>query len=1589
MNKIYKVIWSKTRNCYVAVAEFVKRQGKSSSGLNRRHIGAALGNKTSASLRTGKTVAAALLAAVAICAAPAGALANSGGTLQANGDYIGVAPEYNVTIDENVNGSAYGRYETDNPASGAMLSISTGGKATAAFGGRAATGDVTGNKVTMNGGEIVSGSSSGPHAGNLYGGLAEKGDVAGNEVTVSGGTLGRFTYVYGGLSEQGAAGGTAAKDGNKVTITGGTVGTVQGGYSRGDASHNSVEIAGGTVQGTAYGGQSTQGNALNNSVTVKEGTVQSDVYGGYTSLTGMKAAGNKVTISGGTVWDVYGGWVEDMNEDGDSVGGSPNPASATENTVEIRGGKVNGDVYGGRSALGPAERNTVILAKEEGKDASSINGTVYGGYSARGGSVKNNTLQVEAVGLSAPEIMNFDNYKFVLPADSKAGDTMLKLTGQGADLTIDGNKVNLSVAKDSGLNIGFGESVTLLYKSGGGGAFSVKNLTGAVQTSKLDGEPGGFDVMKYTLDKPDHEDKLNVTVSELHLYGDGGTNTPGQRQTGNTLIINSGKADVAFGGRAATGAVTGNNVKMTGGELVPVRNDISIGNFYVNTSLFGGFADDGNAEKNTVEVSGGKVGSENSLGGNVFGGCSYSGDATGNTVTISGGWVGFSVIGGYSYSGSGAATGNTVTISGGTVNRGNVYGGLSESGDATNNTVIISGGTVNSVYGGFSYGNGTNTTNNTVILSRQGSVAPPDINGTLSGGNNNDNVSNNTLQVEAVGLSAPEIRNFENYKFVLPADIKAGDRMLELHLQGDEVTIDGSRVSISTAGGSIADTGLDLGVSVTLMKITDGAPGKFKVNNLVDLEEKLDNEPGGLTKNVFALSNSSAQTQLDATLTEKYLYGEGGTNPVKGERQTGNTLNITDGVKATAAFGGRATTGDVTGNKVTMSGGELVTGSWANHYVGSLYGGLAENGDAKANEVTMSGGTVERDVAGGYSSAGNAEENTVTVSGNSNAGIVVGGHSAAGGFAKSNRVMIHNMAEGYQVAIATGGVADTGRVENNSVTVEGAAITYDIDGGIGYGEAIHNQATLAKGEARGLLGGRGNGLVSQNTATLNEGGKTTFIYGGDAGSGIATKNEVIINGGRVDNQGVMEDAVYGGNAFNGDATYNKVTLNGGAINADVYGGHVWDPTSTGKATDNTVVLDTGATGKTFNSNLYGGKTNGSGDDISGNSLQVKGKGITVTSVNNFENYRFILPTDIKAGDTMLKLTGQDTNRTINADYVNVDMAMANADLPRMALLGERITLLEKTGGTGEFTVVNLKTGTEGIYPIWLAGQEGLDQADYSLVADRTKLEMRLEGLYLYGEGGINPTLGQRKSSNTLNITDGTKATAAFGGRVNIGDVTGNKVTMSGGELVTTDVTHPNYGLSGNVYGGYAEDGAATGNRVTLEGGTLRAAYGGFTFAGTAGGEGEGLSNSVAVRGGQVAEGVYGGYALEKDAVANLVAVSGGTVSGDVVGGYTEQGHTIKNVVTVEDKGNINGNVTAGQSEKGEVRANTITAKGGLVAGSLFGGRSESGEVRDNTLMVSGGIVEGNLTAGQSGSGEVRANTLTVEGGEIKGRLTLG
>ncbi|MDY6292157.1 MAG: ESPR-type extended signal peptide-containing protein [Succiniclasticum sp.] len=1370
MNKIYKVIWSKTRNCYVAVAEFVKRNGKGGSVLNRRHIAAAL-------------------ATVAICAAPAGALANSGGHWEGN-DYFGDAPGYKVVIDSNVDGWVLGRLESgDTTATGASVTVTSGTVGSGpsrieVYGGRSYYGNAEKNTVSISGGTVNGwvyggGSESGNAEKNtvfissgsvqsVRGGYSYNSDATNNTVTISGGSV---DYVYGGDSHKGKT------ENNTVTISGGTVNwNLNGGYSgSGSVTKNTVTISGGTVNWNVNGGYSGSGSATNNTVSISGGRVEKNVYGG----SGTSATSNTVSISGGRVEkNVYGGIGE----------------SATSNTVAISGGEVNGTVYGGYSSDGDAVNNTVILSRQGSEAPPDINGTLFGGFSYGGGAVSGNTLQAEAVGLSAPEIQNFENYKFVLPKDIKAGDTMLTLKSQINNLEIDAAKVSVSsnVGK-TGLNLD--ESVTLLHKTGGEGAFSVTNLTGAVQTSKLDGEPGGFDVMKYKLDKPANEDKLNVTVSELHLYGDGGTNTPGQRQTGNTLIINSGKADVAFGGRAATGDVTGNNVKMTGGELVSGRNDIKIGDYYVNTDLFGGFADEGNAVKNTVEVSGGKVGHENTLGGRVYGGFSYSGDATGNTVTISGGWVRYSVSGGYSYSGSGAATGNTVTISGGTLNRGFVFGGLSDSGDAANNTVIISGGTVNnSVYGGFSYSG--DATGNTVILSKEKEDLV--LNGTLYGGSGGT-VSDNTLQVEAVDLSAPQIQNFDTYRFVLPSDIKAGDTMLQLKNQNDaDVPIDSSRVSFATD----SSFGLSFGESITLLHKTGGS-SLFKLDGNGSAYERLDGEADGLPVKEFKLNVSQEKDKVDAEYAARFLYGDGGTN-TPGQREMGNTLNITSG-KANAAFGGRASSGAVTGNKVEMSGGEIV----------------------RVNTIWIGNRNVSGDLYGGFADAGNVEKNTVKISDGTVKWSVFGGYSLT--------------------------------------------------------------------------------------------------------SGIAIENSVTVSGGTVGS------VVYGGYSQYGDVAKNTVTISGGEVKGSAYGGYSF----AGDAANNTVILSKEKEAPVLNGTLFGGLSDGGGA-VSGNTLQVEATGLSAPEIQNFDNYRFVLPDGSKKGDVLLSLNKQDADLTIDGRKVSVSMTGSTvADIGLK--LDESVTLLEKTGGNGTFTVDNTYLAVHEKPLDDVAG--GLPVDIYRVTASEDTLNVTYTEHYLYGDGGTNTT-GQRETGNTLTITSG-KATAGFGGRASSGDVTKNNVEMSGGELVY-DTLYAD--IQGSLYGGLTDKGNANHNTVTVSGGKLKErVYGGASY------DGNTENNTARISGGTVGTQVYGGRTYGGgNAVNNTVTIEGGTVGKRVYGGRSDGGNAVNNTVTIEG-GTVGERVYGGYASAAATgnAVNLTDTTHGLDGAKLYGYNDSAASHSGNELHVGG------------------------------------
>mgnify|MGYP000427030117 CR=1 FL=1 len=137
-----------------------------------------------------------------------------------------------------------------------------------------------------------------------------------------------------------------------------------------------------------------------NSVTVNGGTVSGNVYGGYAltyfdhnmpagqALIDADASYNKVTVSGGIVNSVYGGYAAADAQD------IPNSIenihiSAYKNNVEVSGETVSGNVYGGYAAADVqgisnnienidniADLNSVTVNK------GTVSGNVYGGYVA-------------------------------------------------------------------------------------------------------------------------------------------------------------------------------------------------------------------------------------------------------------------------------------------------------------------------------------------------------------------------------------------------------------------------------------------------------------------------------------------------------------------------------------------------------------------------------------------------------------------------------------------------------------------------------------------------------------------------------------------------------------------------------------------------------------------------------------------------------------------------------------------------------------------------------------------------------------------------------------------------------------------------------------------------------------------------------------------------------------------------------------------------------------------------------------------------------------------------------------------------------
>lgn len=172
-------------------------------------------------------------------------------------------------------------------------------------------------------------------------------------ITIAGGTVEGNVYGGGKGSTDAAYDQCARVTENSVTkvlIKDGTIkGKVFGGGENGLVKSNtSVSISGGTINGNVYGGGESGLVEKRTEVNLSGGTIYGSLYGGALGKTKERLVygGSTVNMTGGWVQhNLYGG--SELSNDGPEENGTPVDELADIGFVNLAGGTVSGNVFGG------------------------------------------------------------------------------------------------------------------------------------------------------------------------------------------------------------------------------------------------------------------------------------------------------------------------------------------------------------------------------------------------------------------------------------------------------------------------------------------------------------------------------------------------------------------------------------------------------------------------------------------------------------------------------------------------------------------------------------------------------------------------------------------------------------------------------------------------------------------------------------------------------------------------------------------------------------------------------------------------------------------------------------------------------------------------------------------------------------------------------------------------------------------------------------------------------------------------------------------------------------------------------------------
>ena len=733
------------------------------------------------------------------------------------------------------------------------------------YGGYSIAGPASENTVILNG---TLGETS-----QIYGGFSIAGDAVKNNIISNNTTI--YNKVYGGIS------GTGDAIDNSVSINGGSAGVIYGGYSNtGNAVGNSVTINGDAKAITIYGSYTENGAANGNNITINDSVIEDNIYGGYTETSG-DAIGNNITINNSNIEynEIYGGYSHN--------------GIAEDNTVEVNSGTLNSRfIYGGLSTSDNADsfttnkteaNNNQVIIKEAVITSSTLN--IFGGYAE--GNTNNNLVLIEGdhsiAGIYGGISENGNSNNNAIIIKGKVNSSYIS-AGNSDNGNADNNLVSIS---DSSTNAD-------IYGGQSLNGDANNNIIIISETVAASGRIAGG------RSSEGNTNNNTVIISDSTIQGNiyGGRTNEGNANANTIIISNSTMPNVIYGGGSSKGNATDNTVI--------ISNSTYDSNGMKTTNVYGGYTENGNTERNTVQITGGKstdiYGGYSGLGktkdniviinggevSNVYGGTSTNGSSSNNKVYIKDGTTRY-IIAGYSTNKENInnVENNSVYIGGGKV-IGNVYGGLSENGTAYNNNVIISGGKITGdVFGGISE-NGNANHNNVVINGGK-------ITGQVYGGKSNNGTANNNNIIITGNADITKAYLFGSN--ISKSNINLYENSVNNNNTCNTLTIDGWSGSTQSVKNfsDINFNNVNWKNGETVLKITNGSKG-----NLTNTNINLNSIAGGSSikagdKMTFIASNTNLSDEVNYNINDTFTAGvalEGtGTTSVDNEGNVSFTVN--------------------------------------------------------------------------------------------------------------------------------------------------------------------------------------------------------------------------------------------------------------------------------------------------------------------------------------------------------------------------------------------------------------------------------------------------------------------------------------------------------------------------------------------------------------------------------------------------------------------------------------------------------------------------------------------------------------------------